>query len=45
MKGKKRMQIIMKEEEFNAIKQFCDEHRMSYREYFTQVAPKLLIEN
>ena len=45
LKGKKRMLIIMKEEEFNAIKQFCDANMMSYREYFTQVAPKLLLEN
>ena len=45
LKGKKRMLLIMKEEEFNAIKAFCDEHKMPYREFFTQVAPKLLIEN
>ena len=45
MKGKRRMTLIMKEEEFEAIKKFCDENRMSYREFFTQVAPKLLIEN
>ena len=44
LKGKKRMLLIMKEEEFNAIKQFCDAHQMSYREFFTTVAPKLLIE-
>ena len=44
LKGKKRMLLIMKEEEFNAVKQFCDAHQMSYREFFTTVAPKLLIE-
>lgn len=45
LKGKKRMLLIMKEEEFNAVKQFCDQNKMSYREFFTQVAPKLLVEN
>ena len=44
LKGKKRMLLIMKEEEFNAIKAFCDAHQMSYREFFTTIAPKLLIE-
>ena len=45
LRGKKRMLLIMREEEFNAVKQFCDERQMSYREFFTTVAPKLLIEN
>ena len=39
------MTLIMKEEEFNAVKQFCDEHQISYREFFTAIAPNLLREN
>ena len=45
LRGKKRMLLIMKEEEFNAVKAFCDAHQMSYREFFVNVAPKLLTEN
>mgnify|MGYP001770684552 CR=1 FL=1 len=45
LQGKKRLGFVLKEEEFEAIKKFCDEHKVSYREFFTQIAPRLLIEN
>ena len=45
LRGKKKMTIILREEEYNAIKQFCDAHQMSYRQFFVEVAPKLLREN
>ncbi|MBB5253513.1 hypothetical protein [Sulfurisphaera ohwakuensis] len=45
LKGKKRMSIIMREEEYNIIKQFCDSNRISYREFFVSIAPRLLKEN
>ena len=45
LRDKKKMTIIMKKDEFEAIKKFCDENRMSYRQFFVEVAPKLLREN
>ena len=45
MKDKKKLTFILKKEEYEALKKFCDEHQMSYREYFTQYAPRLIIEN
>ena len=44
MKGKRKMTIILREEEYEAIKKFCDAHQMSYRQFFVEVAPRLLKE-
>ena len=45
MKDKKKLTFILKKEEYEALKKFCDANMMSYREYFTQYAPRLIIEN
>lgn len=45
LRGKKKMTIIIREEEYETIKQFCDANKISYREFFTTIAPNLLREN
>lgn len=33
--------FLIHEEKFEVTKKFCDENRMSYREFFVKVTPKL----